>query len=206
MKESRSLLHRFGPSLSALAVGVAAATQFATPAIAQIEEVVVYSQKKPVADSVQDVPSAITVVDEALIQKTFSVDLTDIGRLSPNVQLAPVSTFPNFANFTIRGIGVNNSVRTVDPAVNIYQDGMVYGFQVGTVLDVFDLESVEVLRAPRVFCSAVIPRVVRYRRVPPDLTERRSSRAGSLRVTLTGWILRAASRAPFQATYQPSWR
>ncbi len=149
MRESKTLLNRFGTTLSQLAVGVAAAAHFSAPASAQIEEVVVYSQKKAVSDSVQDVPSAITVVDEALMQKTFSVDLTDIGRLSPNVQLAPVSTFPNFANFTIRGIGVNNSVRTVDPAVNIYQDGMVYGFQVGTVLDVFDLESVEVLRGPQ---------------------------------------------------------
>jgi iron complex outermembrane receptor protein len=149
MRESKTLLNRFGTTLSQLAVGVAAAAHFSAPVSAQIEEVVVYSQKKAVSDSVQDVPSAITVVDEALMQKTFSVDLTDIGRLSPNVQLAPVSTFPNFANFTIRGIGVNNSVRTVDPAVNIYQDGMVYGFQVGTVLDVFDLESVEVLRGPQ---------------------------------------------------------
>ena len=149
MKVSQALPHRFGAAFSKFIIGVASVIQLSAPAGAQIEEVVVYSQKRAVSDSVQDVPSAITVVDEALIQKTFSVDLTDIGRLSPNVQLAPVSTFPNFANFTMRGIGVNNSVRTVDPAVNIYQDGMVYGFQVGTVLDVFDLESVEVLRGPQ---------------------------------------------------------
>lgn len=114
-----------------------------------IEEVMVRSKKKAVAESVQKVPSAITVLDASLISKTFSNDLTDVGRLAPNVLLQPVSTFPAFANFTIRGIGVNNSVRTVDPTVNIYQDGMVFGFQPGTVLDVFDLESIEILRGPQ---------------------------------------------------------
>lgn len=114
-----------------------------------IEEIIVYSQKGAQGRSSQDVPSAITVVDENLINVTNSIDLTDVGRLAPNVQLQPVSTFPSYANFTIRGLGVNNSVRTVDPSVNVVIDGMALGFQVGTVLDTFDLESIEILRGPQ---------------------------------------------------------
>jgi iron complex outermembrane recepter protein len=124
------------------------------PALAQedenlIEEVVVRAQKKATGESVQDVPLAVSAFDENSLKRTFAVDLTDVGRLAPNVSLQPVSTFPNFANFTIRGIGVTTSIRTVDPAVNVYVDGVVMGFQAGTILDTFDMESIEVLRGPQ---------------------------------------------------------
>lgn len=114
-----------------------------------VNEIIVYGQKGASGQRVQDVPVAITAVNSEVIAETNSVDLQDIGRLAPNTQLQPVSTFPGYANFTIRGIGVNNSVRTVDPAVNIVVDGMTLGFQVGTVLDTFDLESIEILRGPQ---------------------------------------------------------
>lgn len=114
-----------------------------------IEEVVVRAQKKASGESVQDVPLAVSAFDENSLKKTFAIDLTDVGRLAPNVTLQPVSTFPNFANFTIRGIGVTTSIRTVDPAVNVYVDGIVMGFQAGTILDTFDMESIEVLRGPQ---------------------------------------------------------
>jgi iron complex outermembrane receptor protein len=126
------------------------------PAIAQesaddalIDEVVVRAQKKAAGESVQDVPIAVSAFDEGTLERTFAIDLTDVGRLAPNVTLQPVSTFPNFANFTIRGIGVTTSIRTVDPAVNVYVDGIVMGFQAGTILDTFDMESIEVLRGPQ---------------------------------------------------------
>lgn len=114
-----------------------------------IQEVVVHAQKRAAGESVQEVPLAVTATDELTLQRTFATDLTDVGRLAPNVRLQPVSTFPNFANFTIRGIGVTTSIRTVDPAVNVYVDGMVMGFQAGTIMDTFDLESIEMLRGPQ---------------------------------------------------------
>ncbi len=130
-------------------------TALTAPATAQqsgdnlIEEVVVRAQKKATGESVQDVPLAVSAFDENSLKRTFAIDLTDVGRLAPNVTLQPVSTFPNFANFTIRGIGVTTSIRTVDPAVNVYVDGIVMGFQAGTILDTFDMESIEVLRGPQ---------------------------------------------------------
>jgi iron complex outermembrane recepter protein len=76
-------------------------------------------------------------------------DLTQIGRLMPNVSLQQAGSFPLFPNFNIRGIGNTSSTRSVDPAVNIIQDGMVLGYQAGAVLDAFDMESIEVLRGPQ---------------------------------------------------------
>ncbi|RME65080.1 MAG: TonB-dependent receptor [Alphaproteobacteria bacterium] len=147
---ARALLGGVSLSVLLAAAGAASAQDGGGQrAHAGIEEVVIYSTKRPVAESAQDVPNAITAIGPGKIEDSFSIDITEIGRLAPNVELQPVSTFPGFANFTIRGIGVNNSTRSIDPAVNVLMDGMVFGFQGATILDTFDLESVEVLRGPQ---------------------------------------------------------
>ena len=114
---------------------------------APLEEIVVFAQKR--AESAQDVPVSVTPMSMEQLDNAFVVDLTDLGFMAPNAQLQAVSTFPGFANFTMRGIGVSTSIRTLDPAVNIFVDGMVLGTQIGAVLDVFDVETVEVLRGPQ---------------------------------------------------------
>ena len=116
---------------------------------AQIEEIIVTSQKRSEGLSVQDIPVALTAVDESLIDSVFAIDLVDIGRLAPNATLHPASTFTATPNFFIRGIGVSGTTRSLDPAVGIFVDGMYIGYPVGAILDVFDRESVEVLRGPQ---------------------------------------------------------
>ncbi|PEQ11292.1 hypothetical protein B2G71_17140 [Novosphingobium sp. PC22D] len=112
-------------------------------------EILVYAQRKSRGEALQDVPMAITAVNSEALEQAHAVDIRDVGRLVPNAQLDGVGTFPGFANFFMRGVGVSTSVRSLDPAINIVQDGMVIGYQAGAVLDTFDTESVEVLRGPQ---------------------------------------------------------
>jgi iron complex outermembrane recepter protein len=114
-----------------------------------LQEIVVYSQRKAVGESVQSVPLSVTGVSGATIQNMHIEDLTELGRLAPNVNLDPVGTFPLYPGFYIRGIGNNATTRSIDPAINIIQDGMVVGYQAGALADTFDLEGVEVLRGPQ---------------------------------------------------------
>lgn len=114
-----------------------------------LEDIVVTAQKNARGESIQRVPVAITAVTADMLAATQARNLADVGRLAPSVQLDGGPTYPNYANFYIRGIGVSQTVRSVDPAVNVVVDGMVYNYQVGTVLDAFDLESVEMLRGPQ---------------------------------------------------------
>lgn len=114
-----------------------------------LSEIVVYAQKKGAGEELQKVPLAVTAVDASVLEASHSVDLRDVGRIVPNSQLDGVGTFPGFANFFMRGVGVSTSVRSLDPAINVVQDGMVIGYQAGAVLDTFDLEGVEVLRGPQ---------------------------------------------------------
>ena len=84
-----------------------------------------------------------------LIEATDSIDLTDVGRLAPNATLHPSATFASTPNFIIRGIGVSGTTRSLDPAVGVIVDGVYLGFPVGANLDMFDRESVEILRGPQ---------------------------------------------------------
>jgi iron complex outermembrane recepter protein len=115
----------------------------------ELEEVVISSQKGASGISNQDVASAISAFDASAIERNFAVDLRDLGRLTPNVQLNQVSTFNGYANFYIRGIGINGSTRTVDPAVGLFVDGVYVGFGPSSLADTFDIASVEVLRGPQ---------------------------------------------------------
>ncbi|KEQ53903.1 TonB-dependent receptor [Sphingobium chlorophenolicum] len=119
------------------------------PVTEGVADIVVYGQKRAAGEVAQRVPIAITAVDQRLLQATNSVSLLDVGSLAPNVQTNTTGTFPGFPNFSIRGIGLSSSIRSVDPAVNIVQDGLVLAYQAGAVLSTFDLEGIEILRGPQ---------------------------------------------------------
>ncbi len=144
-----------GPALLAAAIalvlssGARAETVDEKPAAVSLGEITVTSQKLASEVSNQNVPAAITAFDAGAIAQTFAVNLTDLGRLAPNVQLNQVSTFNGYSNFYIRGIGINGSTRTVDPSVGLFVDGIYIGFGPSSLIDTFDLESVEVLRGPQ---------------------------------------------------------
>jgi iron complex outermembrane receptor protein len=113
-----------------------------------LEEVVVTATRRE--ESAQDVPVALTALSSQALEEASVIDITDIGFMAPNVQLQPVSTFPGFATFSMRGIGTGaNSIRTLDPTVNIMIDGMVVATQIAAQLDAFDYETVEVMRGPQ---------------------------------------------------------
>jgi iron complex outermembrane receptor protein len=123
---------------------------YANSASTLMEEVTVTARKKSAAENVQDVPIAISAYSSDKIEASKAVTLTDIGLSTPNANLAPIGTIPGVANFVIRGMGtVGASIPSQDPAVGVVVDGMAYGTIYGVVTDVFDLESIEVLRGPQ---------------------------------------------------------
>lgn len=112
------------------------------------EEIVVTATKHGQANP-QDLPLALNVFSAADL-RTFNVeDLTHLSYAMPNVQLEDIGTARGIANFSIRGVGVNSSIASVDPAVGVFEDGMYVGLNAGTISDLFDMGSVEVLRGPQ---------------------------------------------------------
>lgn len=130
-------------SMQATAVGAQSVTS------ALIEEVVVTATKKKNVENVQEVPAAISAFGEAQLDALKVRDISSLSFSTPNVGLDDIGTTKGTANFTIRGLGVNSSIPSIDPAVGVFVDGLYYGINSGVIFDTFDLESVEILRGPQ---------------------------------------------------------
>lgn len=113
-----------------------------------MEEVVVSARKKAVGESVQDTPMAVSAYGERQFKAVFADNLSDLGKLAPNVEMKPASNV-GVQNFTIRGMGVSGTTPSDSPAVGVFQNGMFWGTNYGSLLDTFDIESVEILRGPQ---------------------------------------------------------
>ena len=139
-------------SIAALAAAIAA------PALAQesaqpqessggIAQIVVTAQKR--AENVQDVPLAVTAFNSGTLEAFKIRDIQGLSFQAPTVSLDQVGTSRGTANFTVRGLGINSSIPSIDPTVGVFVDGVYLGINGGVVFDLFDLDSVEILRGPQ---------------------------------------------------------
>lgn len=111
--------------------------------------IVVTGTKTQNAEDVQDVPLAITAFNSASLEALKVRDVQSLTYSAPNVSLDQVGTSRGQANFSIRGLGINSSIPSIDPTVGVFVDGVYLGLNAGVVFDLFDLESVEILRGPQ---------------------------------------------------------
>jgi len=114
-----------------------------------LQTVTVSATKKSDVEDVQSVPVSVTAYNSDTLDALNVRDLESLSYSSPNVSLDDAGTSRGTANFAIRGLGVNSSIPSIDPAVGVFVDGVYMGLNSGLVLDLFDMESVEVLRGPQ---------------------------------------------------------
>lgn len=113
------------------------------------DEIVVTATKKTDPENVQDVPIAVTAFNGDTLEALKVRSLESLSFSAPNVSLDDIGTTRGAANFSIRGLGVNSSIPSIDPTVGVFIDGVYLGLNNGVVFDLFDLDSVEVLRGPQ---------------------------------------------------------
>ena len=112
-----------------------------------LEEVVVTARKRE--ETVLDAPLSITALGAGQIEERKIRGLTDLAVSMPNVALDDVGTTRGIANFSMRGLGINSSIPSIDPTVGVFLDGVYLGMTFGAAFDLFGLESIEVLRGPQ---------------------------------------------------------
>ncbi len=145
---SKTLTITFSAAAIALgAYSTDASAQSATSALT--DEIFVTATKKASAENVQDVPLAVTGYGSDQLDALKVRDLRSLSYAVPNVQLEDIGTIKGTANFSIRGLGINSSIPSIDPTVGVFIDGIYLGINTGVVLDTFDLEAIEVLRGPQ---------------------------------------------------------
>lgn len=132
-------------------------TAFAAPAIAQdggdeenarrLGTVNVTAQR--VEENLQDVPVAVTALSTEQLEDKQVLNIRDLTAQVPNINIATNTGTASAARIFLRGVGEDESRGAVDQAVGIYVDGVYIGRSVGSLFDVVDLESLEVLRGPQ---------------------------------------------------------
>jgi len=133
-----------------LAGGIASTTALAQDAqeATIFEEVIVTATKRE--QNIYDVPVAISAFTAATIEKQGIVDLTDVGKFVPNLNVTGFSAgHTSSVNAFIRGIGLQDHLITTDPGVGVYVDGVYLGRQVGQNWSLANIERIEVLRGPQ---------------------------------------------------------
>ena len=125
---------------------VAATAFYGLSAQAQLEEVLVTAQKR--TQSLQDVPMAVSAMSGEMLQKNGIETLTDLSFHMPTLEVN-TSTSPVSNVYRIRRLGNLANVPSVEPAVAIMIDGAFRGRPIFAASDLFDVESIEVLRGPQ---------------------------------------------------------
>ena len=100
-------------------------------------------------EKLQDTPLSVSALNANIIQNSVLLDVQNIQKFLPNVQLARISFAGNALAASIRGVSFADLEKTFDPAIGISIDGVFLGTNTGANVDFFDLESVEVLRGPQ---------------------------------------------------------
>lgn len=144
---------KFRTNVSAISL-IASAFLLTPAAFAQTgnvltDEIIVTATKKAGGENVQDTALAITAFGADQLDALQVRDISSLSFKMPNVALDDIGTAKGTANFSIRGLGVNSSIPSIDPAVGVFIDGVYLGVNAGVILDTFDLQSVETLRGPQ---------------------------------------------------------
>lgn len=116
----------------------------------RLERVIVTARK--VAEDLQETPIAVTAVSSERLFDAGAVDITEIARFTPGLNLdggAAISGSSSSVTAFIRGVGQTDFNLTIDPGVGIYLDGVYISRSVGALLDTVDVEQIEVLRGPQ---------------------------------------------------------
>jgi len=109
-----------------------------------LEEIVVTARKR--AESLQDVPIAVSVMSGDAIRDNKVVNLQELSALVPNLYVA--ESFVGDSMF-VRGVGSGQNNLGFEQAVGQVVDGIFYGRSRFSRVSFLDVERVEVLKGPQ---------------------------------------------------------
>jgi iron complex outermembrane receptor protein len=91
---------------------------------------------------------AVSALDSKALERTIARDLQDIQDMSPNIMIDPILGNGTIS-FMSRGINMDDVEQSFDPAVGVVIDGLHIGTATGSLMSLWDVEQVEMLRGPQ---------------------------------------------------------
>ena len=116
-----------------------------TPRNVALEGVVVTSQKR--VQRIQEVPVAITAYNGDFLEELGINQADELSSYVPGLEVQLQS--PNNPGFVVRGITSDNGDSRIEPRVSVFKDGVSISKSRGSVVELYDLERVEVLKGPQ---------------------------------------------------------
>ena len=113
----------------------------------QLEEIVVTARRTE--EKQQSVPVAVSAITAAAIERLNIQNPSQLSQTIPNFVLSQGAGGPTNIAISIRGIGNQEPLLTVDAPVGVYLDGVYLGRDAAINMDLVDLQQVEVLRGPQ---------------------------------------------------------
>lgn len=151
MKRRKNKQDQFRPQRSAVSIAVSAAivaTAINSAALAQeIDEVIVTATKR--AESVQDVPLAITALSGNFIESVNMDDVKDLISFTPGITGNSQDSFIDAVS--VRGIRTQDFGIGGDPSAAIFKNELYEGRNGSAVTSLYDIERAEILRGPQGF-------------------------------------------------------
>ena len=112
-----------------------------------VDEMTIRGRRR--GDLLRERPEAVTGFSADDLELRSISNLSEIANSTPSLVLDRMAGSANNARIFIRGIGQDDAISTADPGVGLYVDGVYMGRSFGALMDLFDLQSVEVLRGPQ---------------------------------------------------------
>lgn len=150
--------------------GLAVLAGGAEMASAQLDEIVVYSQKRE--QSLQDVPISVAAFTPEFLDDANVTDVFDLQAFTPGLVVFRSQT-AGVNSFQIRGVGTSSNNAGLESSVGVFVDGVFRQRQASGIADIVDVESVEVLRGPQgsLFGKNTSSGAIQFRTVAPQIDE-----------------------------------
>ncbi|MDX1555147.1 MAG: TonB-dependent receptor, partial [Xanthomonadales bacterium] len=146
-----------------------------------LEEVVVTAQRRE--ESLLEVPLAVTVLSGEVLERLGALDLSYLSQLTPNTSVEVSAGTNNSIAATIRGVGHQQHIAGFESGVGLYVDDVYYNRPQLSLLDIYDVERIEVLRGPQgtLYGRNTVGGAIKYvtRRLGKEPELRLRSRAGN---------------------------
>ena len=113
----------------------------------EVEEIVVMAQRR--AESIQEVPLAVSAFTGTFVRDTHLDDIKDLVKFTPGITGDSKDSFID--TLSIRGIVTNDFGVGGDPSVGVFKNNLYQGRNGEVVTTLYDMERAEVLRGPQGF-------------------------------------------------------
>ena len=136
----------FAACASALALSCAFGAQAQEAYVGDIEDIIVVTSQFR-EQSVLEVPLAVTAYDGDFLQDIGVTEFDELSRFVPGFVVQEQSV--NNPGFVLRGITSDSGASNIEPRVSVFQNGVSIARSRGSIVQLFDIERIEVLKGPQ---------------------------------------------------------